>query len=75
MISFFSLKLRQEEWNERLTELPSTETLLANCVISAAFLTYCGPLQAQAMLVHIMHKMSLLNTRNQFLIKLADMSL
>ena len=40
-----SLKGCQELWQKRLDALPGIETLMANCVVTAAINVYCGPLQ------------------------------
>ena len=40
-----SLKLRQESWEAKLYSLPCIETVMANCILAAAFTTCCGPLK------------------------------
>ena len=40
-----SLKLRQESWEAKLHSLPCIETVMANCILAAAFTTCCGPLK------------------------------
>ena len=41
----YSLKLRQESWEAKLCSLPSIETVMANCILAAAFTTCCGSLK------------------------------
>ena len=46
----YSLKLRQESWEARLRSLPSIETVMANCILAAAFTTCCGSLKTESRL-------------------------
>jgi hypothetical protein len=41
----YSLKDCQETWRKKLDTLPSTEMLMANCILAAAITVYCGPMQ------------------------------
>jgi hypothetical protein len=43
-LHIFSLKDQEAVWKKYVSDNDSNETLLANCITAAAFLTYCGPL-------------------------------